>query len=256
MIPSGDRRDDDSPTGSSDDRLQRRLYGRRGARKLRPGRAKLLSEDLPRYAVPVSSTDPTPGTLKGSTLFGSKIARLWLEIGFGGGEHLAWQAANHPDVGVIGCEPFMNGVASLLRHVDASGLRNVRIHPGDVREVIERLPDAALDRVFILFPDPWPKRRHKERRIVSTETLSMLARVMHDGAELRLASDDPTQIRWMLQIAPAHPDFVWQVTDPKDWQTRPDDWPQTRYEAKALAAGRTPVFLRLRRRSRPVDDAS
>jgi tRNA (guanine-N7-)-methyltransferase len=227
----------------------RRLYGRRSARKLRPGRAKLLTEGLPAAALP----DACPLTAPG--LFGPDCRRLWLEIGFGGGEHLAWQASANPEVGIVGCEPFMNGVASLLRHIANSGLGNVRIHAGDARAVIDRLPDGALERAFILFPDPWPKRRHKERRIVSAETLDALARVMADGAELRLASDDPVQIRWMLQVAPPHPAFAWTVGGPEDWQRRPADWPQTRYEAKALAAGRTPVFLRLARRPRAVVNA-
>ncbi len=222
----------------------RRLYGRRSARKLRPGRARLLTEELGRVAV------PDAGALTAASLFGPDCRRLWLEIGFGGGEHLAWQAQANPDVGIIGCEPFMNGVASLLRHIAEGSLSNVRIHAGDARDVIDQLPDAALERVFILFPDPWPKRRHRERRIVSASTLDALARTMADGAELRLASDDPVQIRWMLQVAPPHPAFAWMARGPEDWQRRPEDWPQTRYEAKALAAGRTPVFLRLRRRPR------
>ena len=237
-------RGDDTPTW---DAATRRLYGRRSARKLRPGRAKLLTEGLARVAVP----DEPEGPLTAARLFGADVRRLWLEIGFGGGEHLAWQARANPEVGMIGCEPFLNGVASLLRHIADDGLSNVRVHAGDARTVIDRLPEAAVERAFILFPDPWPKRRHRERRIVSAETLGALARVMADGAELRLASDDPTQIRWMLQMAPPHPAFAWQVDGPNDWRQRPADWPQTRYEAKALAAGRTPVFLRLRRRTRP-----
>ncbi|MGF1627011.1 MAG: tRNA (guanine(46)-N(7))-methyltransferase TrmB [Alphaproteobacteria bacterium] len=239
---------DPRAVSASGDPSKRRLYGRRSARKLRPGRARLLAEGLDRVAVPDGPGQP----LTAEGLFGPDIRRLWLEIGFGGGEHLAWQAAANPEVGFIGCEPFLNGVASLLRHVAEEGLANVRIHAGDARSVIDRLTDAAVERVFILFPDPWPKRRHKARRIVSAETLDALARVMADGAELRLASDDPVQIGWMLQVAPPHPAFVWQVEGPADWQMRPADWPQTRYEAKALAAGRTPVFLRLRRRSRAV----
>lgn len=231
--------------GERGDAAPRRLYGRRGARKLRPGRSRLLNEDLPRIAVPADPAMP----LTRDALFEGRVSRLWLEIGFGGGEHLAWQAKANPDVGLIGCEPFMNGVASLLRHVDEGGLANVRIHPDDARDVIDRLPDGALDRTFILFPDPWPKRRHKERRIVSTETLDALARTMAAGSELRLASDDPTQIRWMLQIAPAHPAFAWQVQGPDDWWNRPADWPETRYEAKARAAGRRPVFLRFLRKA-------
>jgi len=227
------------------DRPQRRLWGRRDARKLRPGRARLLAEALPRYALP-----PGDAPLDPAALFAQPIHDLWLEIGFGGGEHLAWQAAANPEVGFIGCEPFMNGVASLLRHLDEGDLANVRVHAGDARDVIDRLPEACLGRVFILFPDPWPKRRHRDRRIVSTATLDALARAMRDGAELRLATDDVVQQRWMLQVAPPHPAFQWQVNGPEDWRDRPADWPETRYEAKARAAGRPPMFLRLVRRVR------
>ena len=232
----------------------RRLYGRRSARKLRPGRAQRLDRDLPRFAVPIDPADPGPGSLRWQGLFRGSVARLWLEIGFGAGEHLAWQAAANPDVGLIGCEPFMNGVASMLRHIAGGDLGNVRIHAGDARDVVDRLDDASVERVFVLFPDPWPKRRHRPRRIVSAATLDSLARIMVDEAELRLASDDPTQIRWMLQVAPPHPAFQWRVAGPEDWRDRPDDWPQTRYEAKARAAGRTPVFLRLIRRPRGLAD--
>ncbi|MEZ5668419.1 MAG: tRNA (guanine(46)-N(7))-methyltransferase TrmB [Alphaproteobacteria bacterium] len=227
---------------------QRRLYGRRSARKLRPGRALLLNEALPRHVLPLA--DAPPDGLRAGDVFGAGFDMLWLEIGFGGGEHLAWQAEANPGIGMIGCEPFMNGVASLLRHIAERGLANVRIHAGDARDAIDRLADASVGRAFILFPDPWPKRRHRERRIVSPQTLDALARVMADAAELRLASDDPTQIRWMLQVAPPHPAFRWLAEGPEDWQARSPDWPETRYEAKARQAGRAPLFLRLQRRVR------
>ncbi len=229
----------------------RRVYGRRATRKLRPGLQRRLTEDLPRLAVPMRrAADGGWQQIDPATLFAPAVREIWLEIGFGAGEHLAWQAAHNAQAGVIGCEPYSNGVASLLRYVAEQGLANVAVHHGDVRDVIDALPDASLSRAFILFPDPWPKRRHRDRRIVSPETLDTLGRAMADGGELRLASDDPTQIAWMLQTAPAHPLFQWHVSGPADWQTRPDDWPETRYEAKARAAGRAPVFLRLRRRRR------
>jgi tRNA (guanine-N7-)-methyltransferase len=172
---------------------------------------------------------------------------LWLEIGFGGGEHLAWQAAQHPDVTLIGCEIYRNGIAALLAQVDRDGLGNVRIWPEDARDFIDRLPDISIERAFLLFPDPWPKARHAERRFVAGSNLDALARVLKPGAELRVATDDPVYLRWTLELLPMHPAFRWQVAGPSDWRQRPPDWPPTRYERKALAAGRKPAYLRFLR---------
>ncbi len=224
-----------------------KVHGRRRGRRLRPGRAALLDDLLPdlRIALP-----PEGEKLDPAALFDPPRARLWLEIGFGAGEHLAWQAAHHPDVGIIGSEVFVNGVASLLRHVRDDGLANVRIHDDDARALVAALPDASVERVFLLFPDPWPKLRHAGRRFVGPRNLAALARIVADGGELRIASDDVTYQRWALQQMRLCPDFVWQVTGPTDWRERTDDWPPTRYEQKALAAGRTPIYLRYRRRLR------
>lgn len=223
----------------------RTLYGRRKGRPLRPNRAALIAELLPRLAIPL----PPPGEeLDWRALFPRPVESLWLEVGFGAGEHLAWQAAQHPQIGFIGCEPFVNGISTLLRAVADQGLDNVRIHPGDAREVIAVLPEASLGRCFVLFPDPWPKTRHHRRRFIGPETLDALARVMRDGAELRLASDHPALVDWMLFHARRHPAFAWAAKEPRDWRERPGDWPATRYEAKALH-GR-PVFLTFRRRPR------
>ncbi|MGF1610156.1 MAG: tRNA (guanosine(46)-N7)-methyltransferase TrmB, partial [Kiloniellales bacterium] len=191
-----------------------------------------------------------PAQLDPAALF-PKADDLWVEIGFGGGEHLAWQAARHPAVGFLGAEYFVNGVASLLSLVEREDLDNVRIHQGDGRDLLAALPDGVLGRVFILFPDPWRKTRHYKRRIVQRETLDDLARVMRDGAELRLATDHQDYLVWMLEHASAHPDFRWLARGPEDWRRRPDDWPETRYEAKAIDAGRRPAYLRFERRPRP-----
>ena len=194
---------------------------------------------------------PPPGEkLDLSAAFPDRPRQVWLEIGFGGGEHLAWQAERHPDVGVIGAEVFEQGVARLLRRIDDGGLANVRVHHGDARDLIDALPARAIGRVFILFPDPWPKVRHHKRRLVRTETLAALAELMADGAELRLATDDMDYARWILERLVPHPAFEWLARGPADWRTRPDDWPATRYETKACAQGRQPVFLRFRRRPR------
>jgi tRNA (guanine-N7-)-methyltransferase len=183
-------------------------------------------------------------------LFAPPVEAVWLEVGFGGGEHLAAQAAAHPAIGLIGCEVFENGVAKLLAEAQRRGLGNLRLVIDDARLLIAALPEASLARAFILFPDPWPKLRHHKRRIVSAETLDRLAFVLADDAELRLATDDADYLCWMLECATMHPAFSWLARGPRDWRERPADWPATRYEQKALAAGRKPAFLRLRRRPR------
>ena len=197
-----------------------------------------------RFAVPAGTVlDP-------SALFAGAVAAVWLEIGFGAGEHLAAQAAAHPDHGVLGCEVFENGVVKLLGEVKARALGNVRLFIDDARLLVAALAEASLARVFILFPDPWPKLRHHKRRIVSSALLDLLAHAMMDGAELRLATDDMDYARWMLERACTHPAFAWLAERPRNWRERPADWPPTRYEMKAIAAGRAPVFLRFRRRPR------
>ena len=177
---------------------------------------------------------------------------MWLEIGFGSGEHLAEQAAAHPELGLIGCEPYLPGVAALLRHVSERSLRNVRILDNDARPLLWRLQAGSVGRVFVLFPDPWRKERHHRRRIVSPPVLDRLALVMRPGAELRIATDDVDYLRWILSHTLDHPGFEWIVAGPQDWRERPPDWPPTRYEEKALRQGRRPTYLRFRRRPGPM----
>jgi tRNA (guanine-N7-)-methyltransferase len=186
---------------------------------------------------------PEQGGLDPISLFPTPPADLWLEIGFGAGEHLAHQAAAHPEIGFLGAEVFENGVVKLLAEVQRLRLGNLRILVDDARLLLAALPDACIGRVFILFPDPWPKVRHHKRRMVSPATLDALARTMKDGAELRLATDDAGYLRAMLELVPRHPAFAWQARGPADWRERPRDWPATRYEAKAIAAGQIPYFL-------------
>ena len=177
--------------------------------------------------------------------FASPIEDVWLEIGFGAGEHLLWQAAHNPNIGVIGAEPYISGMAKLLSKMAADARRmaaNVRLYSDDARNIIEALPDASLARVFLLFPDPWPKTRHHKRRFVQREMLDQLARVMKPGAEFRFASDDAGYLNWTLERMMAHPAFAWTATRAEDWHTRTADWPQTRYEAKELHG--KPAFLR------------
>jgi tRNA (guanine-N7-)-methyltransferase len=225
---------------------RRFLYGRRRGRALRAGQRARFEALLPSLAV----TLPQSGFLDTFSLFPERPGNLALEIGFGGGEHLAELAARHPETGFIGCEVFLNGVARLIARIGREGLANIRIFGDDARLLIAALPPASLDRVFILFPDPWPKARHKKRRLVSYETLHRLADIMANGAELRLATDDPDYLTQMLEVAIGCPAFAWPARRPQDWRERPDDWPPTRYEEKARAAGRRLAFLRFRRRPR------
>ena len=225
--------------------LQPRLYGRRRGRPLRPGRRLLAETLLPRVAISLLR----PGPFDPKALFAPGVSAVWLEIGFGGGEHLAEQAAAHPEIGFIGCEVFENGITKMLAEIDRRRLGNVLLFTQDARLLLDRLSPASIGRVFILFPDPWPKQRHHKRRLVAAATLDRLAELMPEGAELRLATDDPGYLAWMLERATAHPAFQWLARRPSDWGERPPDWPPTRYEQKARAAGRAPAFLRFLRQS-------
>jgi len=223
-----------------------RLYGRRRGKPLRKHRQALVDTLLPRLAVSLVSERIDPAALFATKASGG----IWLEVGFGKGEHLAAQAAANPAVGIIGCEPYLTGVAGLLSEIEARRLDNVRILVDDARALIARLPAACLSRVFVLFPDPWPKARHHKRRFIQPATLEALARVMADGAELRFATDHRGYCRAALAGLSAHPAFVWTAERAADWRARPDDWPATRYEAKAAAQGRSSVYLRFTRRAR------
>lgn len=229
--------------------LQRRhvVYGRRRGRRQRPGRRALLEELLPRLAI---ALPPAGERLDAAALFAPSKRDVWLEIGFGAGEHLVRQARAHPEVGLIGCEHYVDGVARLLRSVRDDGLSNVRVSTDDARLVLGALPEASIGRAFALFPDPWPKTRHHKRRIVSTHTLDLLAFALKDGAELRMASDDGPYVRWILEHALAHTAFDWSPVSARDWRERPGDWPETRYEAKARGQGRVCYYLRFLRRAR------
>lgn len=227
----------------TEQKKERTLYGRRRGKKLRAGQEALLDTLLPRLLVEVP---PEPQMIDLAALFGG-ARDVWLEVGFGAGEHLVWQAEHHPDVGLIGCEPYINGVAKCLAHIERTGVTNVRLFTDDARFVMQALPPQSLGRAFVLFPDPWPKTRHHKRRFVQRSNLDVLARLLKPGAELRLATDDPSYLPWMVEHACLHPAFEWLAERPADWLSRPEDWPGTRYEQKMLA-GHKPVFLRLRRR--------
>jgi tRNA (guanine-N7-)-methyltransferase len=280
------------------ERKRRSLYGRRKGPKLSPHQAQLLETLLPQLRLNLQpGADPRTyfsPPLRGevdprSGSGGGNVTDVWLEVGFGAGEHLLWQAQHHPDIGLIGAEPYISGIAKLLSRlslapaggegrgegvpppdrysqidkpphpVDTLSLSpplpqggrgnartNIRLHDGDARDVIDALPDACLGRVFILFPDPWPKTRHHKRRFIQSETFDALARTMKQGAELRFASDDAGYAAWTLERAIAHPAFAWTAMRAADWKSRPPDWPETRYEAKALHG--PPVYFAFHRR--------
>jgi len=215
----------------------RRLYGRAKGHKLRQGQAALVEELLPQVSVPEA------GPLDAPSLFADDRP-LEFEIGFGAGEHLAGQAAMRPDHGFIGCEPFLNGVVGALNHIRDDKLANVRLHMGDALDVLERLPDASLSRVYLLHPDPWRKARHAKRRMVNDGPLDMIAAKLKPGAEFRLGTDDPTYCRWSMMVMNRRRDFVWQAESAADFQTRPADWPETRYERKARRQGHEVWYFR------------
>lgn len=217
-----------------------RSFGRRRGRKLSARQAHLLADLLPRVTI-----DPAgPPVSDLTALFPAGTQSVWLEIGFGGSEHLIWQARQNPAVGLIGCEPFEDGVVKALTAVDENGIGNVRLWADDVRPLLRWMPDGALARVFILFPDPWPKARHHKRRLFSPALLGELARVMRPGGELRLATDIGDYARSALLAVRQVPAFRWTAEAPQDWRVRPADWPATRYEAKAGREGRCCYFFR------------
>lgn len=217
------------------------FYGRRKGKRLRPGQEGLLATLLPRLRVP-----PGPGGIDLAALH-PRAERVRLEIGFGGGEHLAAEARAHPGTGFIGCEPFVNGMAKLLATIEREGLANIRLWDGDAAELLPRLPAASLDRVSLLYPDPWPKRRQRKRRFVSDESLGALARVLAPGGEFRFATDIDDYAGWVLARVLRSPDFRWNAERAPDWRTPFPGWPGTRYEAKALAEGRRPTYLTFER---------
>ncbi|MGL6043115.1 MAG: tRNA (guanine(46)-N(7))-methyltransferase TrmB [Sandaracinobacteroides sp.] len=208
----------------------RRLYGRAQGHPLRDNAQRLVDDLLPKLAVPLA------GPLSAEELFGSDRP-LGFETGFGKGEHLAFQAARHPDWGFLGAEPYLNGVAGLLSEIDLLSLSNVRIHRGDALDVLERLPDSSLDAFYLLHPDPWPKARHAKRRFVNPGPVDLVAAKLKPGAQFRIATDHVGYLRHVLTIMQSRTDFLWTAEAPSDWQDVPEDWPDTRFAAKARALG-------------------
>ncbi|MCZ0812789.1 tRNA (guanine(46)-N(7))-methyltransferase TrmB [Roseovarius sp. EGI FJ00037] len=220
----------------------RNFYGRFKGKGLRPSQQAYLDEDLVKLSPgPVGwDVNPERQEIDLASLFGGRD--VWLEIGFGGGEHMVHQAVTNPDVGIIGCEPYINGVAMLLGKIRDSGAQNIAVHPGDVRDMFDVLPAGSISRAFLLYPDPWPKKRHHRRRFVTPEHLEPLSKVLKKGAIFRVATDIPDYVRQTLEQVPRH-GFEWLAERPADWREPWNDWISTRYEEKALREGRRPHYL-------------
>lgn len=227
----------------------RNFYGRRHGKKLRKGQAGLLETRLAELAPPGIGWAENPGRekLDLAALYPGK--EVWLEIGFGGGEHMLAQAQAYPNVQIIGAEPFINGVAKLLAAIERAGVDNLAVTDEDARNVMDVLPDGSISRAFLLYPDPWPKTRHHKRRFVNPEQTAQLARVMVPGAHLRIATDIEDYVRHSLEVLDRDPHFAWTANGPEDWRLAWPDWHRTRYEAKALREGRTPHYLTFERLS-------
>lgn len=223
---------------------RRNFYGRVHGKTLRASQKTYLAEDLDRLTLPGVTVEDNPqrAPIDPVAVFGDRP--LWVEVGFGGGEHLVHMAARYPQIGIIGCEPFVNGIAMLLGKIRAAGVDNLRVHPGDARDLFDVLPAASVAKSFLNYPDPWPKARHHRRRFVTPGYLALLARVMVPGGEFRVATDIPDYVRQTLEEVPkAGFDLVSQAGEGGAWE----DWISTRYEQKALREGRAPHYLTFRR---------
>ncbi|CAG0976428.1 MAG: tRNA (guanosine(46)-N7)-methyltransferase TrmB [Rhizobiaceae bacterium] len=215
------------------------FFGRRRGKTIRTPQADALEARLPAYLIDLGSRPPAPL----AALFAAPVDRVRLEIGFGGGEHLLNEAARHPDTGFIGVEPFVNGMAKLMLALGDTPLRNLRVYNDDATRLLDWLPDGCLSGIDLLYPDPWPKRRHWKRRFVSRVNLDRFARVLEKGGRFRFASDIDSYVNWTLLHCRAHPAFDWQSSSADDWRRPYAGWPGTRYEAKAIREGRTPAYL-------------
>lgn len=221
-----------------------RLYGRSSTRKLRKTQQDLVDNLLPQISV------PDDGDICAARLFGEDRP-LHFEIGFGGGEHLAYRADLLPDHAFIGCEPFLNGVAQCLTHIREGMLANVRVHMGDALGVLDRVPDGALSFLYLLHPDPWPKARHAKRRMMNDGPLDMIAAKLKPGGEFRVATDHPIYLEWALMVMQRdkhRANFEWIIEGPDGFLEKPGGWIDTRYAAKARREGRRPYYLRYRRK--------
>lgn len=219
------------------------FFGRRKAKGISPRQQELLDELLPslRYDI----TGQTPSSLKKT--FPHNPDYIVLESGFGGGEHLIHQALKNPDVGYIGIEPFVNSMVKALSEIERYGISNIRLYDEDATELLDWLPQASIDRVDLLYPDPWPKKKHWKRRFVNARNLSRFSRVLKPQGRFHFASDIETYVNWTLNHCDRHADFIWLAETSADWHTPYENWTRTRYEAKAIREERTPCYLRFQR---------
>jgi tRNA (guanine-N7-)-methyltransferase len=229
--------------GADADRRDAAFFGRRKGRPLRSRQAELTGTLLPKLALQLAS--PAPADLSGLFPFRPDVIRL--EIGFGGGEHLVHRAGEAPDIGFIGVEPYLNGMAKALASIERTGIANVRLCQADAVQVLDWLPTASLDRISLLYPDPWPKKRHWKRRFVGPDNLARFARVLRPGGSFHFASDIESYVDWTLWHTRRQPTFRWTAARAADWREPFAGWPGTRYEAKALREGRTPAYIAFER---------
>jgi tRNA (guanine-N7-)-methyltransferase len=220
------------------------FFGRRKGKPLRTNQVRLFEEGL--AALRLDLKHPAPSDL--AALFASPVSKIRMEIGFGGGEHLVHRAASAPDCGFIGVEPFVNSMAKLLGKVEELGLRNIRLHDDDATVVLDWLPEGSIDQIDLLYPDPWPKKKHWKRRFVSDVNLRRFHRVLKPGGLFCFASDIDTYVNWTLQHVGRHDGFEWTARNACDWLTPFEDWPGTRYEAKARREGRPSAYLTFQKR--------
>ena len=246
MPDNDDRPKNSAPEGHASGAPWRNFYGRFKGKTLKDSQKKYLEEDLAQLSPGAVTWEENPdrNPLDLEALFGTR--EVWLEVGFGGGEHLVHQAENNPQAGIIGAEPFINGVAMLLGKIRKANADNIAIHPGDARDLMDVLPAQSISRAFLLYPDPWPKTRHHRRRFVTPEHLEPLAKVLKPGAIFRVATDISDYVRQTLEEVPKA-GFEWLAEGPADWRESWEDWISTRYEQKALREGRTPHYLTFRR---------
>jgi tRNA (guanine-N7-)-methyltransferase len=215
------------------------FFGRRHGKTIRPQQAGALAEFLPKYEIDLRSPPPEPLT----ALFRASVGKVRLEIGFGGGEHLLHRAKAEPSVGFIGVEPFVNGMARVMGRLGAEPLDNLRVYGDDATRLLDWLPRTSIVEIDLLYPDPWPKRRHWKRRFVSKVNLDRFARVLKPGGLFRFASDIDSYVNWTLLHCRTHDAFDWQAGSADDWRRPYPGWPGTRYEAKAIRDGRKPAYL-------------
>jgi len=220
----------------------RNFYGRFKGKALSAKQSKTLRDDFTKYSIKNISWEENPQRkpLNLTEIFAKK--NIWLEIGFGGGEHLIHQAKLNPDIAIIGCEPYINGLAKLLGKLSDQSCNNIRLYDGDVRNIFDVLPQSSIDKVFLLYPDPWPKKKHHRRRFVTQEFLKPLHKSMKAGSKFRIATDIKDYVRQTLEEAPKA-GFKWLAEDASDWRSPWCDWIPTRYELKALKEGRVPYYL-------------